>query len=140
LSRFVLDSSLALEWYFAEQKLGSVNALLPLAMQYGIVIPAMSLFEVPGALARRVRNGIPEPLARGYLRSLMAIPTFVDRAHLDADYRMRLFELAASTRLSAYDAAFLDVAERLGLPLATLDRDLRKAAARRGVTVWPDLP
>jgi predicted nucleic acid-binding protein len=46
-------------------------------------------------------------------------------------------DLARSERLTAYDAAYLELALRLGLPLATLDRDLAVAARRRGVTVLP---
>ncbi len=53
---------------------------------------------------------------------------------LIADFA-RLSELAARYRLTAYDAAYLDLALRLGLPLATLDADLKKAAQAEGVTV-----
>jgi predicted nucleic acid-binding protein len=69
------------------------------------------------------------------LQFLTALPIAVD-----AETPFRSFDpilgLARAHALTAYDAAYLDLALRRGLPLATLDDDLKKAASAVGVTLY----
>ena len=70
------------------------------------------------------------------LRGLEAMPIKVDEATGRQAWHAT-FTLAERHRLTIYDAAYLELAQRTGLPLATLDGELRTAAERSGVEVLP---
>ena len=75
------------------------------------------------------RRPITESGTAAFLRSLSRLPLRIDRLP-DENAILRL---ARAHRLSVYDAAYLELALREGLPLATLDADLRTAMSDRGV-------
>ncbi len=135
MNRFVLDASVALAWCFEDEASGPADRLLDSMAAAEAVVPATWPVEVASALItaerrRRITSaGISHCL--GFLRRL-AIR--VDEAGPRVDVEP-LVELARSTRLAAYDAAYLSLALRTGLPLATLDRALGQAARRSGVSL-----
>ncbi len=130
MSRFVCDASVALAWCFVDERTPETDALLLQARDHGIGVPALWRFEVANTLATAIRRGRMTPeMARRALHALDDLPVEVDheageRAFTD------LFELARRERLTVYDAAYLDLALRSALPLATRDRALADAAAR----------
>jgi predicted nucleic acid-binding protein len=138
---YVLDNSVALAWFFADEATPATAQLFVRAETEGVVVPPMWTFECVSVLVASVAEGVS---VSGDVFDFLGVLSEIDIRSVYPDdevaYRARLAELALATGLSGYDAAYLELAERLGLPLATLDRRLRKAAARRGVTVWPDLP
>jgi predicted nucleic acid-binding protein len=81
---------------------------------------------------RRGRSGEADTAA--LLRGLARLPVGIDRSPDEAG----LLALARQHRLTAYDAAYLELARREGLPLASLDKALRKAAAASGVALLGD--
>jgi predicted nucleic acid-binding protein len=140
LSRFVLDASVTMSWLLEPNASEALDELLVLTRTAGAAAPTMWVYETANVMARvQDRGRASSVVVREFSEILNGLPIFVDPLTASAAYRIQLMDLALSTGLSGYDAAYLEVAERLGLPLATLDRDLRKAAARRGVMVWPDL-
>jgi len=86
-----------------------------------------------GVAVRRQR--IRPEQAVGFLDLLSSFNFYIAAAP-DITELPRLHALAARYQLTAYDTAYLDLAKRLALPLATLDDDLRKAALAEGVSVW----
>jgi predicted nucleic acid-binding protein len=100
-----------------------------------MAVPGLWVLEVTNALAVGERRGrLSAGEAAGALRLLARMPIQIDdRAGLPlaAD----LLALARSHGLSAYDAAYLELALRLSCPLATLDRQLQAAAAAAGVAL-----
>ena len=73
--------------------------------------------------------------AHGFLKDIRSLDITVDDesfGHIFGD----VHRLAVDHRLSGYDAAYLEVAIRQGLPLATLDEDLKKAAQNAGVELF----
>ena len=96
-------------------------------------VPAIWGLEVANVLARAEDRGlITEARSEAFLALLR-------RMHIEADTETFVqslgatLQLARRYRLSSYDAAYLELALREGLALATLDEDLRKAAKRAGV-------
>jgi predicted nucleic acid-binding protein len=71
---------------------------------------------------------------REFLEQLVALNFNIDRPPLVSDFRS-LHELATKHQLTSYDVAYLDLAKRLSLPLATRDGDLERAAVAEGIKV-----
>jgi predicted nucleic acid-binding protein len=133
----VIDSSVAIAWCFTdEQDFYSKSVLHALVFQEALV-PNLWHLEVANALVvgeRRKRSTQTETVA--WMGFLSALPITVDgetktRAFADSTH------LARAHHLSAYDAAYLELAIRRGLPLATLDDKLKTAAKAAGVTLFP---
>lgn len=134
--RFVLDASVALAWCFEDEG-GAypVRVLEALRASEAVVASLWTLEVANGLLAAERRGRIePQEVTRA-ARLLAALPIAVDPVErgraLTTTYR-----LARTRDLSTYDAAYLELAVRLGVPLATLDGQLRTAAEGEGVEVF----
>lgn len=96
-------------------------------------MPAFWPFEIASGLRQGERNGRIDVTALiAFVRSLDTLRTTVDQATV-AQVFDRPLELARQHNLTVYDASYLDLAIREGLPLATLDRALERAARDAGV-------
>jgi predicted nucleic acid-binding protein len=96
-----------------------------------LVVPALMPAEVAGAIARRTRDG---RLARRVVERLLRLPT-LRLVTLDRRLAERAAVLAADLGLRGADAPYVAVADRLGLPLVTWDREQRERAGRAVRTV-----
>ena len=131
----VLDASATFPWLFEDEASPAADALLDRVTEHGAVVPALWFLECANGLATAERRGRIDgggiAKAIGLLRRL---PLVVDDAAppraLDA-----VLDLARAHRLTAYDAGYLDLALRRGLPLATGDAPLRAAADAAGVAL-----
>jgi predicted nucleic acid-binding protein len=133
--RFVLDCSVALSWCFPDEAGGGDDPLLASLADGEAVVPPLWFLELSNALrvARR-RGRVSEPEVAEAMRLLGALPIRMDERSgfpLATD----LLNLSARWNLSAYDAAYLELANRLSLPLATHDRRLQEAAGRAGIAL-----
>jgi predicted nucleic acid-binding protein len=132
---YVLDVSVALAWCFADEATHESRTLLRDAETATIHVPGLWYVEVTNVLLqaeRRKRLSMAQVSA--FLGLLAGLEFEVDLEHMDSA-SVALLELAHRHRLTAYDALYLDLAMRLGVPLATRDKDLVRAAARVGVAV-----
>jgi len=80
------------------------------------------------------RGRISREKATRFFQDLRALPIRVDRGSSENVFD-KVFGLAEQFKLTAYDAAYLELVIRESLPLATLDEDLRSAAHRAGVSL-----
>lgn len=125
---FVLDSSVTLAWCFEDERTQVTDALLERVSESGAIAPSLWPLEILNALAMAERRGRIDANRRhrltGFLRDL---PVRLDdeMAHQAWTATSRL---AADFRLTIYDATYLELAQRLNLPLATRDMELRSAA------------
>jgi predicted nucleic acid-binding protein len=136
---FVVDASATLPWCFADEATPATNALLArLRSDEEAIVPAHWPLEVTNALLTAVRrNRISPQDAHQFLQDLEFLPIRIDTTTKNL-VRTRVFPLAEQHGLTVYDAAYLELAIREGLPLATLDDDLRRAAGVAGTfLVWP---
>ena len=135
MTAFVLDASIALAWCFADEATPATDALLDRLADEEAVAPALWRLEVADALAMSERRGRLSPA--GLTRSvtlLQRLAVAVDLAGSDRAFR-EVLDLARRERLTVYDAAYVELALRLGLPLASKDAQLRNAAAGLGLAL-----
>ncbi|HUY12875.1 MAG TPA: type II toxin-antitoxin system VapC family toxin [Terriglobia bacterium] len=137
MSRFVVDASVSLCWYFEEQKSAYSEAVLDrMAEGDRAVAPVLWLLEMINGLvlAQRFKK-LRGHQFEAFLADLKALPVEIDTAVVPRAHTS-IPPLARDYRLSAYDASYLELALFEGLPLATLDKQLRAAAERAGVDLF----
>jgi predicted nucleic acid-binding protein len=127
----VIDTSLTMAWCFEDEATDDTDAILDRLLQDEAIVPCLWEFEMTNVLLvaeRRAR--ITEAQAARFLDLLTQLPIRIDVSPTDVTAL-----LAAGRRhgLSAYDAAYLVLAERLAAPLATLDDVLATAGRNAGV-------
>ena len=127
---FVLDASITVSWAFKDKaNVEAARALTRLRSDQARV-PGLWWFEVRNSLLMGERRGrIQEAESSAFLADLGKLAIAVDRGPDEN----RTLSLARQHRLTVYDAAYLELAEREGLALATLDAALLRAATAAGV-------
>lgn len=130
---FVLDASVALAWCFEDETTPIADALLERLAEDPAITPSLWELEVVNVLLIAERRGrITESQAARFLALLTQLPIHMDPAGADMG---TVLSVGRHHELTAYDAAYLALAEREGIPLATLDAKLRAAARAAGVSV-----
>jgi predicted nucleic acid-binding protein len=134
LSRFVLDNTVTMAWCFPEETTPYTEGVLhDLASGGEALVPVLWRYEVVNVLVQSTKRGrITRPKALAFLDDLTALPITVDRDGLDVAFTT-VHTLAERYLLTGYDAAYLELALRQNLPLATLDQELITAARAAGV-------
>jgi predicted nucleic acid-binding protein len=131
----VLDASLTLTWYFDDETKPAADAVLDQVSEAGAVVPTLCRLEVANAFPSALRRKRITPFYRDEsLTDLAALPITVD-GETDNHAWTTTLRLAERFDLTVYDATYLELAQRRGLPLATLDKALRSAAASLNVAV-----
>jgi predicted nucleic acid-binding protein len=130
---FVVDCSAAVTWCFEDEASPQSDALLERLKDEGAVVPALWHLEIGNVLIQAERRGriTPAGLA-ARVELLRKLPLATDDETTGRAFAETL-SLARAQRLTTYDAAYLELAARRGLPLATKDEELRAAARRLGV-------
>ena len=131
----VLDASLTLSWYFADERTKAADAVLDRVVDEGAVVPAVWKLEVANGLAVAIRRKRIDVGFRD--RAISQLGAMAITTDLDTDNYAWTTTLAIADRykLTPYDAAYLELAQRRKVPLATLDRALRDAAKAIGIAV-----
>jgi len=129
----VLDSSVALTWIYADEGDEQTESVLQRVTQSEAWVPAIWRLEVANSLQQGLKRGRIDQDDRDL--GLADLSRLRIRVDADTDTHAWSTTLGLSTRftLTVYDAAYLELALRRGVPLATLDRDLRAAATAAGV-------
>ena len=129
---FVLDASVAACWAFDDEDHPAAAAALERLRTDEATAPSLWWFEVRNTLIVNERRGrLTESDTTAFLRELSRIGVRIDRTPDEAT----VLAFARRHRLTVHDASYLELAQREGIPLATLDRDLRKAASLLGVAL-----
>lgn len=129
----VLDSSVTLAWLYSDEATPAVLAVFDRVIREGAFVPSLWVFEVANSLTMAVRQKrITSSDRNDSLTDLASLPIEADRES-EARAWGETTELADRFELSIYDAAYLELALRRGLPLATLDGDLSRAATSEGI-------
>jgi predicted nucleic acid-binding protein len=131
----VLDASLTLTWYFDDESTPVTDALLDQVAGAGAVVPTVWRLEVANALQMAIRRKRIDAAYRdAALAALVLLPITLD-ADTDTYAWTTTLRLAERFALTVYDAAYLELAQRRSLPLATLDVPLRVAAGALGLSL-----
>jgi predicted nucleic acid-binding protein len=129
----VLDSSATLAWLYSDEITAAIRHVFESVAEYGAVVPALWRLEIANSLTVAVRRGrIDTEFRRAALSDLAMLEITAD-SHTDSNAWGETLHLADRCGLTAYDAAYLELALRRRLPLATLDEHLRAGAAICGV-------
>ncbi len=132
---FVVDNSIALAWCFEDEHIQPIMDLLDRVAETGAIAPSLWPLEALNGLLMAERRRRLDPKRRqrlaGFLRGL---PVTLDAETADRAWTATA-RLAERYRLTLYDAAYLELAQRRKLPLATLDQDLIRAGKALGMTL-----
>jgi predicted nucleic acid-binding protein len=133
---FILDASVALSWIFHDERSTYAEAIANELESGQAIVPAIWPLEIANALLVAVRRGrlleVDPPILIGTLSRLQIE---VDHVIAPESLVQTTVALGLATRLSSYDASYLELALRRRLPLATLDSRLARAAEATGVTI-----
>jgi len=133
---FVLDNSVTMRWFFGDGKpyeLAYAAKVLDAMKKASARVPVTWGLEVANVIARAEAKGlVKEARSEAFLEMLEGVEIEADAATF-AHALSGTLQLARRYKLSAYAASYLELALRLGIPLATLDVDLQNAAKRAGV-------
>ena len=128
---FVVDASVSAAWFLPDEATPATEAALQATATHDVWVPVLWLLEVGNLLLRaQRRQRITADKRRELAGAAAALRIRVDREPVAL---AALDELAARHGLTAYDAVYLELALRRGLPLATLDGALLSAMAEAGV-------
>jgi len=133
LKKFILDTSVAMAWCFADEGGKTAEKILDSMQDHTAIVPPLWTYEVTNVLLvaeRKKRLSAVD--ATRYLNLLFQLPIEVDDSLPNAT---ELLRLGRDFKLSSYDAAYLELATRHGCALASLDKDLKKAAKKMGLTL-----
>ena len=140
--KLVVDNSVAMRWLFADgseadrQYASEVAALVETSEVH---VPALFVTEAANVISRALKVGVISPQEGesrfDLIKDMQASVDPMESIHSAMPLAMKAFEEG----LSAYDATYLLLAKKLGCPLATLDKDLRRAAKHCGVEIAGDL-
>ena len=132
---FVLDCSMAMAWLFHDEATPKTSALLNRLATETTLVPAWWFIEVTNVLAIAERRGCITPAQSDAFIADLGKLAFERDDEAPGRAFAHLLPLCRSHRLTSYDAAYVDLAIRRRLPLATLDDDLRKTARKLSIGV-----
>ena len=139
MSGFVLDNSVVMRWVMASPKASDQKyaaSVLKALSDNDALVPNLWHLEASNVIVGAEKRGELKPgESENFIAQLENLPIHVDDMTAHQAFS-RTINLARTYKLSTYDAAYLELAIRSGLPLATLDKDLRKAAKKAEVPVF----
>lgn len=135
MSDVVIDASLALRWFLDDEAdRDYALSILASLSKNRAVVPILWFYEVGNGLVMACRRKrITHDQIQGFLQRVKALP--IDAAEYTPAEVLEIPAIAQAHNLTNYDAAYLGVAIRFGLPLATTDAELRRAADVAGIGV-----
>lgn len=132
----VIDSSVALAWCFEDEQSPETSAIEQQVVEYGAIAPVLWPLEIANGLRTAMRrNRITRTIRDAALEKLGNYPIRLDR-QTDEHAWTGILRLSDKHDLTPYDGAYLELAIRSNLPLATLDRELLRAALSEGISVF----
>lgn len=131
----VLDASIVIAALSPDEALSGAQEVIRPYVTGGAYAPALWPFEIANTLHWKVRKGdIEQAAADMVLESAFLISITLDHRS-PAEVKRSIVPLSWKHQLTSYDAAYLELALRLKLPIATIDKALVRAARAEGVTV-----
>ena len=134
IEQFVVDNSVVMSWCFKDETNNYADSVLDRLTELVAVVPSIWPLEVVNVLlvAERQKR-LSESDSIRFLTLLSQLPILVEYER--PEMMKELLALARSNNLSSYDASYLDLAMRKGVPIATLDNKLIEAAKRIDVPI-----
>ena len=137
MSGVVVDASVALAWCFPDESSEEADGVLVKLKGQTILVPAVWVLEISNALLVGERQKRLRQLEISRFVGLLGGLSVFQDSQPVSESVVNILPLARDYGLSAYDAAYLELAIRHNAPLATLDGSLQKAARKAGVPTFP---
>ena len=129
----IVDCSVAMAWLFPDEATPQTAKLFERLADETALVPGWWRLEITNVLALAERKGRITPAQSAeFISAISTLDIVTDSDSSDRAFD-HLLPLCRTHQLTSYDALYLDLALRRGLPLATLDEPLRKAAKKMGV-------
>lgn len=136
---FVLDNSVTMRWLLKSSKPSDqayAESVLTALIDVDAYVPSLWHLEVGNVLINAEKYGdLKLGDSEGFISRLESLPIYVDEETANKALN-RTLNMAREYKLSSYDVAYLELAIRKGMPIATLDKDLRKAAVKANVSIF----
>lgn len=133
----VIDSSITLAWFFEDERTARADVVMRQVASEGAVVPSLWRLEIANALQSAVRRKrISAEFRDASIADLSSFPITVD-SETDRHAWGTTLTLAERGQLTLYDAAYLELAQRLRMPLASLDHELRAACRALHIALRP---
>ena len=136
MTGIVVDASVALAWCFPDEASEYADGVLVALEGRTVIVPTVWALEITNGMLVAERRKRVKPLDVRRFVDLLGGLTIIEHSQTVADTVSNVLPLAQEYDLSAYDAAYLDVAVRQGASLATLDSALQKAGRSVGVKIF----
>jgi predicted nucleic acid-binding protein len=133
---FVLDNSVVMAWCFEDEISKYAESVLGKMPDLQALAPSIWPLELVNVLcAARRKKRLTKTESSRFLHLVKSLPIQVEPLTPEHVFGA-IYDLAAGTNLSSYDATYLDLAIREAIPIATLDESLRRAARRHHVPLF----
>lgn len=137
MTGFILDCSIAVAWCFEDEASEICDALLERVRDEGAFVPSLWYLELGNVMIQAERRGRIMPADVSIRLELIGdLPIVIDNETSPRALH-EILALARAQNLTTYDATYLELAIRRGLPLATNDKRLRSAGMNAGVQIIP---
>jgi len=135
-ARFVVDNSIVMTWCFQDETHPYADAVLENLTEVSALVPAIWPLEVINVLlAAERKKRLHEADSVRFVSLLTQLPIVVDRSWPERLMK-EFLALGRSHNLSSYDTAYLELAMRQGIPIATLDQRLLEAARQVDIPIF----
>lgn len=131
----VVDASMAIAWLFDNERTAAAHAVMHRVVAEGGVVPTLWRLEVANVLRNAVRRGRCDEAYADHSLARLARLAISSDEETDRHAWAATRQLSRAENLTLYDAAYLELALRKRLPLASCDSDLIAAAERHAVVV-----
>jgi predicted nucleic acid-binding protein len=133
---FVVDNSVVMSWCFKDEANEYADTILDSLKHSTAIVPSIWALEVVNVLLVAERGKrLSKADSIRFISLLTQLPITVERVESEK-LMEEILALAREHRLSSYDASYLDLAMRRGLPIATVDKSLRAAARKVQVPIF----
>lgn len=136
MKEFVVDCSFVMTWFFEDEQEELAEKVLDQLSSFALLVPQIWLLEVINTLVVAERRKRTDSLkSQQFLQALEKFP--IQTVPLtNTSESLNVFAFAREHKLSAYDACYLELAQRKSVPVASFDKSLISAAKRLGLEVW----
>jgi len=133
--KVVIDASATLAWCYADERTHESSSLLEYVSMNGAVVPQIWPLEVANALlVGEIRNRITIEGIAGLLDQFGKLPIEIDSSTTNSAWK-EILSIARQQHLTTYDACYVELANRLKLPLASNDKEMIGAAMKLGIEI-----
>ena len=135
MNNFILDCSVYMSWCLNEDTIKASSKILNSITKKGIIVSSLWVYEVTNTLTVSVRRKkLTVADARGLINDIQLLPIEFDKPTTESMFG--IFNIANEHKLSAYDAAYIELALRTNMQIASFDKEVIKVSGKLGIKIF----